>query len=203
MPLPLQHWDYKHSHCTCLLSCFALCALGPGKQAQILILAWVVLTELPQQPRPLPLSSPVLIYNFLLSDLALEDPHPWYLSKRLSMNPGGPGYSLFVRCNRTSNSAKVLVLEAGCILEGTLRRAFWKPCSDRCPCWPVSRTLSKVLIAPATRTQFWLVSAMYTHVWAEFHSCQILTHRQNFCSKHMAGNPQITCSVGTHLRQDF
>lgn len=112
------------------------------------------------------------------------------------MNPRGSSYTLLVCRRRTPGSAKVLVLETGWTLEGVLRRAVWKPFPDRCPSWPASRALYKVPISPAARTQFWLVFAMYTHVWAEFRSCQILTHRQNFCSKHMAGNPGITCSVG-------
>lgn len=136
----------------------------------------------------------MFIYNFLLSDRDLKDPQLWCLR--------GYAWVLEVHVEPFLYDVKVLALEAGWILEGTRRRAVWKPCPDRCPCWPVSRALSKVPIAPAERTQFWLVSAMYTHVWAEFHSCQILTHRQNFCSKHMAGNPLITCSVGTHLKQD-
>lgn len=119
------------------------------------------------------------------------------------MGPRGANCALLSRYQRMPDSIKALALKSGWILEGTLRRAVWRPCPDRCPCWPVSRALSKVPITPAGRTQFWLVSAMYTHVWAEFHSCQILTHRQNFCSKHMAGNPHITCSVGTHSKQDF
>lgn len=112
-----------------------------------------------------------------------------------------PSWVFPARSKKNSSSARMLGLLAGKAqraASGELPGSYAQP---EYPSWPGTRALSQAPIHPTARTTFWLL-LQWIHM-CELHFCQNLTHGQNFCSKHMAGNPQITCSVGTHLNQDF